>query len=70
MGLPSGYLCPSGFTTSDGGMLCVPMTSLMAATFLLTAEGSCDTDTKQTVKDAITDYLKNPSTAFGKWAST
>lgn len=59
------YLCPSGYTMIPGFTSCVPITTAQAAVFVLTAQGTCDAATIQSVKDAITNYLSSPYSAFG-----
>lgn len=60
------YLCPSGYTMIPGFTSCVPITTAQAAVFVLTAQGTCDGATIQSVKDAITNYLSSPYSAFGE----
>lgn len=69
MGLPSEHLCPSGFTTAEAGMQCVPITQGQAASFVLTATGSCGATASQSVQGAVSDFLSNPDNAFGECCS-
>jgi hypothetical protein len=66
MGLPSDALCPSGYMTAEAGTQCVPITQGQAATFVLTATGSCGVAASQSVQGAVADFLSNPDNAFGE----
>lgn len=70
IGLPEGFLCPSGFPPdTQGTSACTPFTTLQEVTVMLTAQGTCDAATIQSVKDALTAYLSNPDTAWGVFTS-
>jgi hypothetical protein len=66
IGFPTGYLCPSGYTITDDVLNCNPINTVQAAVFVLTAQGTCDAATMQSVKESISKYLADPTTAFGE----
>jgi hypothetical protein len=69
IGFRTTYLCPSGFEIQTGIITCTPITTVQAAVFVLTAQGTCDAATIQSVKDAITNFLSDETSAFGEFAA-
>lgn len=68
IGFRTTYLCPSGYTIQDDIITCTPINTVQAAVFVLTAQGTCDAATIQSVTDAITQFLSDAPSAFGKQA--
>lgn len=69
IGFRTTYLCPSGFEIQTDIITCTPITTVQAAVFVLTAQGTCDAATIQSVKDAITNFLSDETSAFGEFAA-
>lgn len=68
IGFRTTYLCPSGYTIQEDIITCTPINTVQAAVYVLTAQGTCDAATIQSVKDAITKFLTDATSAFGEQA--
>lgn len=66
IGFRTTYLCPSGFNITEEIVRCTPITTVQAAVFVLTAQGTCDAATIQSVKDSIANFMSDPTAAFGE----